>query len=154
MELHCTHVFDHPQHKVWEALMDPQIIGHALPGVEELLPVEGEALAWKANAKIGIAAINGHYEGTIRMTEIQEPAQYRLTVSGEGQQSIINGTALIKLVYDADKQQTILTWDAEAHINGNLARVGQRLIKSAADMMSRRFFDGINRQIPPEPAER
>jgi uncharacterized protein len=153
MELHCSHTFNHPQHKVWEALMNPEIIGHALPGVEELIAVEGEALAWKANAKIGIAAVNGRYAGTIRMSEINAPDQYRLTVSGEGQQSIINGTALIKLVYDADKQQTILTWDAEAHINGNLARVGQRLIKSAADMMSRRFFDGIDSQIPPEPAE-
>lgn len=151
MELNGTHSFNYPQRQVWDTLMNPEKIAQALPGVETLTPLENQPLAWQANAKIGIAAVNGRYAGTIRMTEIEVPDQYRLSVSGEGQQSIISGTALIKLTYDTDKQQTVLTWDAEAQINGNLARVGQRLIKSAADMMSRRFFDGIDSQIPPEP---
>lgn len=152
MELTGIHTFDHPQQKVWDALMDPKAIAHAIPGVEELVPVEGEDNAWRANAKIGIAAVSGRYSGVVRMSEIDAPTQYRLTVSGEGQQSIISGTALIKLVYDAESKQTTLSWDAHADINGNLARVGQRVIKSAAGLMSKNFFDGIDKQIPPEPA--
>ncbi len=150
MQLNGSHIFEHPQEKVWSALMDPKVIANAIPGVEELQPIEGESHAWRAEAKIGIAAVSGRYSGIIRMSDIQAPRQYRLTVSGEGQQSIINGTALITLNYDPDSRQTTLTWDAEANINGNLARVGQRVIKSAAGLMSRNFFDGVDKQIPAE----
>lgn len=153
MELSGNHVFDHPQEKVWAALMDPKVIASAIPGVEELQPIEGEANAWRADAKIGIAAVSGRYTGIIRMSEIQAPRQYRLTVSGEGQQSIINGTALITLHYDPETRQTNLTWEAQANINGNLARVGQRVIKSAAGLMSKNFFDGVDKQIPAEVAQ-
>jgi uncharacterized protein len=84
----------------------------------------------------------------VRMSEQQPPNQYRLTVNGEGQQSIIGGSALIKLAYDEAEQQTILAWDAEANISGKLARIGQRVIKAAAGMMSNRFFSNLAQQIP------
>jgi carbon monoxide dehydrogenase subunit G len=86
--------------------------------------------------------------GNIRMSEQDAPTRYRLTVNGEGQQSIIGGTVLITLSYDEAEKVTNLDWDAEANISGKLARVGQRLIKAAANMMSNRFFSGVEKQIP------
>jgi uncharacterized protein len=149
MELTGTYTFDAPLSVVWELLMNPDSIAKALPGVNEMLPIEGEDLAWKAVAKIGVASISGTYAGYIRMSEVQAPNQYRLTVSGEGQQSIINGTALLVLSPDPDNtQKTLLNWNAEANISGKLAGVGQRLIKSAAGMLSKQFFNGLARQIP------
>jgi len=128
--------------------MDPHVIAQALPGVDEFVPIEGETTAWKARAKINLAAVNGIYMGTIRMSEQEAPTRYRLTVNGEGQQSIIGGTVLITLSHDDAEKVTNLAWDAEANISGKLARVGQRLIKAAAGMMSNRFFSGIEKQIP------
>ena len=148
MKLNGDHIFDHPQQVVWGILMDPHAIAHAIPGAEELLPLEGEPQAWRANAKISIASVSGRYSGVIRITEIEAPNQYRLTVSGEGQQSIINGSALIKLTYNPETEQTLLHWDAEVNINGNLVRVGQRVINSAAGLISKNFFDAIDQQIP------
>ena len=128
--------------------MDPDVIAKAIPGVDEFIPIEGETDAWNAKAKISLAAVNGSYMGTIRMSELDAPTRYRLTVNGEGQQSIIGGTVLITLSYDEAEQVTNLDWDAEANISGKLARVGQRLIKAAAGMMSNRFFNGIEKQLP------
>ena len=130
--------------------MDPQAIANALPGVDRLIPVEGEELTWRASVKIGVASVSGTYAGIVRMSETEPPHQYRLTVSGEGQQSIIGGSALLKLNYDDQLQQTILTWDADAHVSGKLASVGQRLVGAAAKMLGKQFFRALAKQLPTE----
>lgn len=84
------------------------------------------------------------------MADIVAPDQYRLIVNGEGQQSIIGGSVLISLTDEDD--HTLITWDAEANISGKLARVGQRVIKAAATMMSNRFFQGLEDQLEDEPS--
>ena len=147
MELNGTYTFDAEQQAVWDILMNPDAIAKAIPGVKEMIPLEGEENAYRAIAKVGIGAVSGTYSGIIRLTEIIPPNQYRLTVNGEGQQSIIGGTALISLSYDPEKKQTLLTWNAEANISGKLASIGQRLIGSAAGLMSRQFFGGLAKQI-------
>lgn len=148
MEISGSYTFDADQETVWSVLMDPNAIANAIPGVKDLVPVENEANTWRAAAKIGVASVSGTYAGVIKMTEIDAPNQYRLTVSGEGQQSIIGGTALLKLNYMPDQNQTVVTWEAEANISGKLASVGQRVIKAAAGLMSRQFFQGLARQLP------
>lgn len=148
MQLNGDFNFNAPQEQVWQLLMDPAVIAAALPGVDELVPIEGEKDTWRAEAKINLAAVSGTYAGVIHMSEQQPPRQYRLTVSGEGQQSIINGSALITLNYDETTGQTRLTWEAEPSISGKLARVGQRLIKAAATMLSKQFFTAVAKQLP------
>ncbi len=146
MKLSGTYTFDAEQQAVWNVLMDPQAIAKALPGVDALVPIAGEQQAWKANAKIGIAGISGTFAGIIRMSDEQPPQQYRLSVSGEGQQSVIGGNALITL--SAAGNKTKLDWTGEANISGKLASIGQRLIGMAATMMANQFFSGLAKQIP------
>lgn len=148
MQISGSYVFDADQKTVWALLMDPDAIANAIPGVKEMLPVEGEENTWRAVAKIGVASVSGTYVGIIKMSEIEAPDQYRLTVNGEGQQSVIGGTALMKLSYAPEKNKTTVAWDAEANISGKLASVGQRVVKAAAGLMSRQFFQGLGRQIP------
>jgi uncharacterized protein len=149
MKLDGTFTFNHDQQTVWDILMSTQAIANALPGVEALIPIENEVDSWRANAKISIASVSGSYAGIVRMSEKNPPHRYRLSVSGEGQQSIINGSALITLAYDEQTRQTLLTWEAESDISGKLARVGQRVIKPAATLLSNRFFQGVANQIKP-----
>ncbi len=149
MNLDGQYTFDAPQDTVWQVLMDPDAIAQALPGVDKLIPIDGEPDAWHADAKIKIATVSGTYSGTIRMSEQNPPTQYRLTVAGEGQNSIINGTALISLAPNTDdNNKTEITWEAEANISGKLAGIGQRLVGAAANMMSKRFFNDLASQIP------
>ncbi len=146
MKLEGTYLFREKREQVWSTLMDPDAISSAIPGVEEFVPLEGEEYAWRAIAKVSMAAVSGRFSGQVRMSEIQAPVSYRLTVSGEGQGSIISGNVVMQLE-DRDGGGTVLQWDAEANISGKLARVGQRLIKAAANMMSKRFFGNLARQI-------
>ena len=148
MQLSGQFTYDADQETVWNLLLDPDVIANALPGVDKFVPLDGEKDAWSAIVKIGVATVRGTYTGTVRISEVDFPSQYRLTVSGEGQQSIVSGTAVMKLTYDAVQQQTVLTWEADAHVSGRLARVGQRLIKAAANLMSKQFFQAVAKQLP------
>ncbi len=146
MKLEGTYLFRETREQVWSTLMDPAAISSAIPGVEEFVPLEGEEYAWRAIAKVSMAAVSGRFAGQVHMSEIQPPTRYRLTVSGEGQGSIISGSVVMRLE-EKEGGGTALHWDAEANISGKLARIGQRLIKAAANMMSKRFFGNLARQI-------
>jgi len=147
MKLGGKYHFGATREQVWHTLMDPDATAAAIPGVEKFLPLEGEEHAWQAVAKVNMAVVSGRFAGQVRMSDIEAGERYRLSVSGEGQGSIINGSVLIQLE-DADGgAATTLHWDAEANISGKLARVGQRLIKAAAGMMSKRFFGSLARRI-------
>jgi hypothetical protein len=135
--------------KVWELMVDPDAIAKAVPGVKAMTPVEGETDTWRAEAKIGFSAISGNYAGIIHMTDRNPPNSYRLNIKGEGQQSHIQGHAEISLTYDAAAGTTTVAWDAHADIAGKLARIGQRVIKAAANFLARQFFGNLAKQLDP-----
>lgn len=148
MKLTGAFTFQRDQETVWGLLMDTNAIARALPGVDALVPLDNEADAWRANVKISVAALSGSYSAIMRMSDRQAPRQYRMSVNGEGQQSIINGSALISLAFDPQTGTTLVTWEADAGISGKLARVGQRLISAAATMLANRFFEALAAQLP------
>lgn len=150
MKLSDTFTFDADQQSVWNLLMNPDAIAAALPGVDALIPIEGETRAWRASARLGVASVNGTYAGTVRMSDIEAPDRFVLSVSGEGQQSIINGTALLSLSYNPETAQTVIQWEADANIAGKLASVAQRLVTAAASFLSRQFFQALAKQLKSE----
>ncbi len=150
MQLNGQHEFEATPSVVWEVLHDPDAIARALPGVETLEPIAGEENAFRARAKLQVAAIGGTYDGELRLSELQPPTSYRMSVQGEGQNSRIQGDVGVILSETAPGSQpagTRLEWRAEAQVSGLLARVGQRLIKATANMMSKRFFAALGEEI-------
>ncbi len=130
---------------VWGVLHDPSAIARALPGVEALEPIDGEENAYRARAKLQVAAIGGTYDGELRLSELEPPSSYRMAVSGEGQNSRIQGEVAVTLNENA--AGTNLLWGAEIQVSGLLARVGQRLIPATANMLSKRFFATLAEEI-------
>ena len=130
--------------------MNPDAIARALPGVDRMIPIEGETNAWRITAKIGIAAISGSYIGIVRMSDITKPDRFRLSMEGEGQGSIIGGSCQIELTADPAAGTTSVLWTADANVFGRLAGIGQRLMSAAATMLARQFFASLARQIPGE----
>ena len=148
MKISGTHSFQADQSAVWGVLMNPDAIARALPGVERLIPIDGETSAWRATAKIGIAAVSGSYTGIVRMSDIVAPDRFLLSVEGEGQGSIIGGSCQMVLTYDPATNTSLVSWTADASVFGRLAGIGQRLMAAAATMLARQFFGALARQIP------
>jgi uncharacterized protein len=116
--------------------MDPAEIASCIPGCERLEPDGPDR--YKTAIIVGMAAITGTYEGIVTITEKNEATSYRLTVEGQGRAGFVKGGALISLRPDA--ANTIVNVTGTAQTGGTIARLGQRLIASAAKMMQDRFF--------------
>jgi len=116
--------------------MDPATIASCIPGCEALEPDGADR--YKAAITIGMAAITGTYEGTVVISNKVEPSSYTLSVEGQGRPGFVKGEARIAL--RADGANTIVDVTGTAQTGGTIARLGQRLIGSAAKMMQDRFF--------------
>ena len=116
--------------------MDPKAIAACIPGCEALEPDGVDR--YRARITLGLAAITGTYDGTVAITEKVEPSSYRLAVEGQGRPGFVKGSAAITLRPEGDG--TVVELTATVQTGGAIARLGQRLIGSAAKMMQDRFF--------------
>lgn len=122
-------------------MLDPAAIASCIPGCERLDP-DGDN-RYKAAITIGLAAITGRYEGTVIIADKHEPVSYKLIVEGQGRPGFVKGDATITLrehVLESGGAGTIVDVNGTVQTGGTIARLGQRLIGSAAKMMQDRFF--------------
>ena len=136
MDITGTYTFAAPPEQVWALLMDPAAIAACIPGCDRLEPDGPDR--YRAAITIGMAAITGSYEGAVVISEKVEHQSYRLAVDGQGRPGFVKGDARISL--RADGANTIVDVTGTAQTGGTIARLGQRLIGSAAKMMQDRFF--------------
>lgn len=121
--------------------MDPAEIASCIPGCERLEPDGPDR--YKTAITVGMAAITGNYEGRVTITEKVEGTSYRLAVEGQSRAGFVKGNAVISLreyVSESGDAITIVDVKGTAQTGGTIARLGQRLIASAAKMMQDRFF--------------
>jgi carbon monoxide dehydrogenase subunit G len=129
-------------------MLDPAQIASCIPGCERLEPDGVDR--YKALITIGMAAITGTYEGTVVITEKVEGQSYRLAVEGQGRPGFVKGDARITLrevVAESGGASTIVDVKGTVQMGGTIARLGQRLIASAAKMMQDRFFSCMQSKI-------
>ena len=136
MDITGTYTFAASPDKVWTLMMDPAAIASCIPGCDRLEPDGIDR--YRAAITIGMAAITGSYEGTVVISDKVEHQSYRLTVDGQGRPGFVKGDARIAL--RADGANTIVDVTGTVQMGGTIARLGQRLIGSAAKMMQDRFF--------------
>lgn len=121
---------------VWSFLTDPDRIAFCLSGCEKLVPTG--AGAYDMTMCIGIGAIRGRFKGTIALSDIHPPSEFRMTVAGSGAPGFVNGNGLIRLA--AVDNGTQVHYSGNVNAGGAIASVGQRMISGAARMVIDRFF--------------
>ena len=84
MEVSGQHRFDLPRDKVWQFLLDPEVLKASLPGCEKLEEVGPDE--YVATMKIGISFIRGTFTGKVKITDKNEPESYKMAVEGSGPQ--------------------------------------------------------------------
>jgi hypothetical protein len=138
IEIARTYTFGAPPDRVWQLLMDTKALASCIPGCQSLDPdpeVEGRYVIRLA---VKLAAVMGTYDGTVQIVDAIPMQSYRLLADGRGRPGFVKGKASISLTPHADA--TTLTVAGEVEAGGAIARVGQRIVKSAARLMMDRFF--------------
>jgi len=124
---------------VWAVLNDPAVLQRHMPGCESLEATGPDT--YEAVLKIGVAAIKGTYKATLRISDRVEPASYRLHVEGSGKPGFVKGSGSVAL--EEQEGGTRLTYQGDLRVGGLIARVGQRLLGSISERMTREFFEGL-----------
>lgn len=137
MQLVGEHTFNVPRDRVWEFMLDPEVLKACLPGCEKLEVIGPDEYA--ATMKIGVAMIRGTFQGKVKITEKVEPESYTMLVEGSSPQGQVSGQGTLRME-EADGKTTV-SYTGEALVRGTLARVGSRVIQPAARMIVGQFFD-------------
>ena len=143
MELKAEYAFAADPEKVYDSLTDIESVKACLPGCESMEQI-GEN-RYKAVMSIGVAAVKGRFEGTVEMRDLNRPTGYTLVVEGKGKQGFMNGEAAVTIEPSGDG--STLKIDSTAKVSGTIARVGQRLLGSAAKMVTDKFFGCMKSRV-------
>ncbi|HEX6464030.1 MAG TPA: carbon monoxide dehydrogenase subunit G [Vicinamibacterales bacterium] len=138
IEIARTYTFEAPPDRVWQLLMDTKALSSCIPGCESLDPDPETENRYVIRLNVKLAAVMGTYNGSVQLLDLMPMQSYALLAEGRGRPGFVKGKAAIGLA--ADGNATTLTVTGDVHTGGAIARVGQRIIKSAARLMMDRFF--------------
>lgn len=139
MKIEGAHAVKAPQDIVWNLLVDPIVLARCMPGCEVMEP-DGEN-SYKTRLKVGVAAIKGSYDASIRLEDIIAPVSFKMKVDGKGSTGFVRGTGVISL--EPAETGTQVHHSGDVQIGGAIAAVGQRMLQAAANMMVGQFFAAI-----------
>ena len=143
MKVDGSYTFAAPRQKVWDLLQDPDVLVGCIPGCKSF-EASGED-TYEVKLRIGVGPVVGSYKASVEIGDKSPPDSYRLTVKGGGAMGTARGEALLSFVEEGDR--TTVEIEAEAHVTGVVARVGQRMMGSASKMIMKQFFDCITSRI-------
>ncbi len=143
IQLEGSYTFDAPRDVVWEVLNDPQALASALPGTQKLEQVGENEFRGAMTVRVG--PVQGNFQGSVILSNIQPPEGYHLQVSGKGPQGFLNGEGDIRL--EEEDGKTVMHYTGQAQVGGRIAGVGQRLIDSTARAIIRQALEALNRQV-------
>ena len=126
--------------KVWDALLDPEVLARTLPGCQSLESLGGDQ--YKMRMKLALASVQGLFDGKVSLEDQRPPSSYRLRVSGTGKIGFVNGSGQLKLEPAGDSG-TVVSYEGDVKVGGMIAAVGQRLLDMTSKMMTKRFFSAL-----------
>ena len=141
MEIRSDYTVSANREKVWEHLTDAELLRQCIPGCEELKAIGDDT--YEARLKVGVAGIKGTYKGSVTLGDMQPPSAYRLTVEGKSTIGFLKGACDFRLE-ETGPEETTVELNGKLTVGGKLARVGQRIIGSAAKMTIGQFFKQLN----------
>jgi CO/xanthine dehydrogenase Mo-binding subunit/carbon monoxide dehydrogenase subunit G len=144
-------VFRLPRRAVWDALQDPSLLVRALPGGMKL-ERSGES-SYDGLMKVGVGPVTAA-EFAVRVTLLEQeaPVRFGMVVDGQGRLGFTRGSAQVTLTEAPDG--TVMRYRAELQIGGRIAGVGQRLLDTAARLITRQGLEVMHRELAARAAPR
>ena len=148
MDLTASYTIPAKQSAVWAALNDLNILIECIPGCETLSMLSETEFAATIFAKIG--PLKARFTGRVELSEIDPNNSYRIQGEGSGGVAgFVKGGARVHLQGAADS--SVLTYEIEAQIGGEMAQLGSRLVTGVVKSMAEKFFTTLVSKISQSP---
>jgi carbon monoxide dehydrogenase subunit G len=135
--------FQAPRESVWQVLNDPAQMAKMMPGVESFDIKDDKN--WRAHVKIPLGL------GGLRMSidfekgEEREPEFAQLHAKGNGVGAIMNMDTSFHLSEAGGG--THMKWEAEVHILGPVASMGQRVLQPIVNQQVAQVLGALDKQV-------
>lgn len=130
--------------RVWQMLMDPDVLAKIVPGISKLERLSDNSFKSILNIKIG--PVSGSFSGKLQLEDIVE--QKSFTLKAQQNSKIGNANADVKIKLAAvDNAQTEVTFDGDVKLSGILATMGQRVIGGVANTLTKQFFANLEKEV-------
>ena len=130
--------------RVWECLLDPNILKECVPGCQSLTGNVDDGFVATVVQRVG--PVKATFKGAVQLSVLNAPQRLRITGKGDGGVAgFARGGADVTLVADGDG--TKLTYAVKAQIGGKLAQLGSRIIDSFVNQMADQFFENFQTQV-------
>ena len=139
MKLEGTHELDASRERVYQCLVNPEVLKRCIPGCEKLEQTGENTFA--ATIRAGVGSIKGVFNGTARLADMREPEHLRIVVDGKGAPGFLKGSGDLDLA-QTDNGTTV-SYVGDVQVGGTIASVGQRMIQGTAKMMAAQFFTSL-----------
>jgi carbon monoxide dehydrogenase subunit G len=135
-----------PIQKLWDSLLDPQIIGPCIPGCEAVEPINDREYDSVIKAKVGFIKVRFKIK-----TVIEEIVPYRfIRTVGEGNEQKKLGHFKQKTEInfnEISENETELSYRSDVSIVGKLATFGDRILRAKAKEASKQFAEAVKKEV-------
>ncbi len=135
--------FNAPRDAIWSLLNDPAAVRRSIAGCEYYnTEVDG---SHRLILNMPSGPFTGHYEGVVTVLHEQPEERLLLALSGSGPELVFRGEGSISL--RDSHEQTILYYDGELEVAGNIASQSPRLLQTTANYLIRSFMETLEQQV-------
>src|SRR3954462_4693838 len=135
--------FEAPRETVWEVLNDPAQMVKTMPGVESF-DIQDDR-HWRAHVKIPLGLGGLRMSIDFEKMEEREPEFAKLHAKGNGVGAVMNMDTSFNLSEDGGA--TKMMWEAEVHILGPVASMGQRVLQPIVNQQVSQVLSALDKQI-------
>jgi len=128
-------------------LMDTDTLARIVPGISRLEKTGDNT--YKSTIEIKMGPVNSSFTGDLQMEDIKDPEGFTLKVQQNSK--IGNAKAAIKIsLSPVNDNQSEVAFDGDVKLSGMLAAMGQRLIGSVSNTLTKQFFENLEKELEKE----
>src|SRR6185503_2442738 len=114
MKIEGKQQIDAKRARVYESLINPEVLQRTIPGCEKLEKTGDNEFA--ATIRAGVGSIKGVFNGSVRLEDLRAPEHFRMVVEGKGAPGFLKGAGDLDLAEDG--QGTSVTYTGDVQIGG------------------------------------
>jgi len=137
--------FQAPRGTVWQVLNDPAQMARMMPGVESFDIQDDKH--WRAHVKIPLGLGGLRMSIDFEKAEEREPDFAKLHAKGNGVGAIMNMDTSFHLIEADGGAGTHMNWEAEVHILGPVASMGQRVLQPIVNQQVAQVLGALDKQV-------
>jgi carbon monoxide dehydrogenase subunit G len=139
-----SYTFAAPVERVFDLLLDPDVMAAAMPGAQDLKHV-GDG-RYEGVIRVGVGPVTAaEFSLVVTLKDVRRPAHYGMDIDSKGRFGFTRGEAAVDL--SETDGGTTMRYRADLQVGGKIAGVGQRLLDSISKLMTKQGLDALSREM-------